>query len=96
MTFEHSQQHGSPHHFLAQLAGDWKGTSKLWLEPDKLTDESPVVGVVQLLRAHNIYHEVIVFPDDVHVALLFQHLLTAFNAADDFFNRFLGKESSRN
>ena len=49
MDFENSPQHGSPHHFLAQLAGNWKGTSKLWLEPDKLADESPVVGTIQLV-----------------------------------------------
>jgi len=49
MSFEQSQQHGSPHHFLAQLAGGWKGTSRLWLEPDKLADESPVQGSIQLI-----------------------------------------------
>ena len=47
MTFP--QTSGSPHHFLAQLAGGWTGTSKLWMEPDKLADESPVVGNVQLI-----------------------------------------------
>jgi hypothetical protein len=47
MAFEQSS--GSPHHFLARLAGSWTGTSKLWLEPDKLTDESPVAGSIQLL-----------------------------------------------
>lgn len=47
MTFPQSS--GSPHHFLAQLAGGWTGISRLWLEPDKLTDESPVVGSIQLI-----------------------------------------------
>jgi hypothetical protein len=47
MTFPQSS--GSPHHFLAGLAGGWAGTSKLWLEPDKLTDEAPFVGNIQLL-----------------------------------------------
>ena len=47
MTFEQSS--GSPHHFLAQLAGSWAGVSKLWLEPDSLTDESAVAGSIQLL-----------------------------------------------
>jgi len=42
-------QPGSPHHFLAQLVGPWQGTSKLWLEPDVLTDESPIIGTVQLV-----------------------------------------------
>jgi hypothetical protein len=49
MTFESSRQSGSPHHFLAQLVGGWIGTSKLWVEPDVLTDESPVQGSVQLV-----------------------------------------------
>jgi len=49
MNFENSKLAGSPHHFLAQLAGNWRGISKLWLEPDKLADESPVVGTIQLL-----------------------------------------------
>ena len=47
MTFPQSS--GSPHHFLAQLAGGWNGTSKLWLEPDKLADESPVLGTITLV-----------------------------------------------
>jgi hypothetical protein len=48
MSFESSSP-TTPHHFLSQLAGNWKGTSKLWLEPDKLADESPVVGTIQLV-----------------------------------------------
>ena len=47
MTFPKSPD--TPHHFLAQLAGNWRGTSKLWLEPGKLADESAVVGTIQLL-----------------------------------------------
>jgi len=39
----------SPHHFFAQLAGNWTGTSKLWLEPDKLAGEAPVVGTIQII-----------------------------------------------
>lgn len=47
MAFEQSS--GSPHHFLAQLAGSWTGVSRLWLEPDSLTDESAVAGSIQLI-----------------------------------------------
>lgn len=47
MTFEKST--GSPHHFLAQLAGHWKGVSKLWMEPDKLANEAELVGTIQLV-----------------------------------------------
>jgi hypothetical protein len=49
MDFSESKQKDSPHHFLARLAGHSTGTSKLWLEPDKLTDESPVFGSIQLI-----------------------------------------------
>ena len=49
MTFERVSQSGSPHHFFARLVGGWAGTTKLWLEPDVLTDESPVQGSVQLV-----------------------------------------------
>ena len=47
MSFEPTSS--SPHHFLAQLAGNWTGISRLWLESDSLTDESAVVGSIQLL-----------------------------------------------
>jgi hypothetical protein len=47
MSFEQSSD--SPHHFLAQLAGGWTGTSSLWLEPDKLANEAPLVGNIQLI-----------------------------------------------
>ena len=43
------QNSGSPHRLLPQLAGSWTGIPRLWLEPDKLTDESPVVGTIQLI-----------------------------------------------
>jgi len=49
MTFEGSRQSDSPHRFLAKLVGGWTGTAKLWVEPDVLTDESPVQGSVQLV-----------------------------------------------
>ena len=39
----------TPHHFLANLAGHWQGTSKLWLEPDTLANEAPLVGTIQLV-----------------------------------------------
>jgi hypothetical protein len=44
-----THKESSPHHFLAQLAGNWRGTSKLWMEPDKLASESPIVGTIQII-----------------------------------------------
>ena len=49
MNFENSKLAGSPHHFLARLAGGWTGTTKLWIESDVLADESPVQGSIQLV-----------------------------------------------
>ena len=49
MNFGQSQLSGSPHHFFAQLVGGWTGTTKLWLEPDVLTDESSVLGTITLV-----------------------------------------------
>ena len=43
------QTSGSPHHFLSKIAGGWAGISRLWFEPDKPADESPVVGNIQLV-----------------------------------------------
>lgn len=47
MTFEQSS--GSPHHFLSRLAGGWTGTSRVWLEPDNLAGEAPLIGNIQLV-----------------------------------------------
>ena len=49
MTFEGFKLSGSPHHFFAQLVGGWIGTTKLWVEPEVLTDESPVQGSIHLV-----------------------------------------------
>ena len=49
MSFDASNLTGSPHHFFTQIAGAWKGTSKLWLEPEVLAEESPVQGSIQLV-----------------------------------------------
>src|SRR5205085_3969395 len=40
-------------------------------DDDRNVAFSQTTGLVQLLRAHNVYHELIVFPDDVHYSLLF-------------------------
>ena len=46
------------HHQLSRLAGDWEGTTKVWFEPDKIADESPVKGKMRLiLEGRFILHE---------------------------------------
>jgi len=58
-------------------------------DDDRNVSFSQTTGLVQLLRANNVYHELIVFPDDVHDSLLYYRWLLSFNAADDFFKRFV-------
>lgn len=60
-------------------------------DDDRNVAFSQTTGLVQLLRARNIYHELIVFPDEVHDFLVFKKWVLTFTAADDFFNRFLRK-----
>jgi dipeptidyl aminopeptidase/acylaminoacyl peptidase len=60
-------------------------------DDDRNVAFSQTTGLVQLLRARNVRYELIVFPDEVHDFLVFKRWLTTFNAADDFFNRFLRK-----
>ncbi|MBI4521399.1 MAG: S9 family peptidase [Gemmatimonadetes bacterium] len=58
-------------------------------DDDRNVAFSQTVGLVQLLRAHNVPHELIVFPDDVHDSLLYSRWLVAFGATDEFFDRTL-------
>ena len=60
-------------------------------DDDRNVQFSQTVGLVQLLRARNVHYELMVFPDEVHDFLIFQRWVKTFNAADDFFNRFLRK-----
>jgi hypothetical protein len=43
---------------------------------------------------HGVYHELIVFPDDVHDFLLHRRLFISFNAMDDLFRRFRKGEAA--
>ena len=53
------------------------------------------VHLVQLLRAHNVYHEVIVFTDDTHEPLLHGRYLYVFNRLEEFIGRYLKGPSAR-
>jgi hypothetical protein len=44
---------------------------------------------VQLLRSHGIYHELTVFPDDVHESLVHSRWLEVWNHATVFLDRFV-------
>ena len=57
--------------------------------------QEDTTGLVQLLRAHNVYYELIVYPDDTHEPLLHKRYLHAFNRLEEFIGRFLKSEPAR-
>jgi len=59
-------------------------------DDDRNVAFSQTVGLVQLLRARNVPHEVVVFPDDVHDSLLHRRWLYTFERMDAFLRRHLG------
>jgi len=67
-------------------------TSPVYLihgDDDRNVDFSQTVGLVQLLRAHDVPFELMVLPDDVHDSLLFHRWITIFETSDDFLQRTL-------
>jgi dipeptidyl aminopeptidase/acylaminoacyl peptidase len=58
-------------------------------DDDRNVQFSQTTGLVQLLRAHDVYHELIVFTDDTHEPLLHMRYLYAFNRLEEFIGRFL-------
>lgn len=58
-------------------------------DDDRNVAFSQTTGLVQLLRAHNVPHELIVLPDDIHETLLHHRWVMCLNAMDKFLNRHL-------
>ena len=55
--FELSKTSGA-HQQLSRMVGNWEGTTKVWFDPSKLEDESPVRGTMKLiLDGRFILHE---------------------------------------
>ena len=48
------------------------------------------IGLVQLLRARNVYYELIVFPDDTHESMLHSRWMYTLDRMDAFFRKHLG------
>jgi dipeptidyl aminopeptidase/acylaminoacyl peptidase len=48
-----------------------------------------MTGLIQLLRARDVYYELIVFPDDVHESLLHSRWLYTLGRMDTFLHKFL-------
>jgi dipeptidyl-peptidase 4 len=71
--------------------GSWKSPVLLLHgDDDRNVAFAQTTGLVQLLRAHNVEHELIVFPDDVHDSLLYKRWLYAFERTSEFIGRHIG------
>jgi dipeptidyl-peptidase-4 len=64
-------------------------------DDDRNVAFSQTTGLVQLLRAHDVYYELIVNPDDTHETLLHKRWLDTFGRMEDFLKRFVRRESER-
>ncbi|MFO7261164.1 MAG: prolyl oligopeptidase family serine peptidase [bacterium] len=74
----------------APLVANWRSPVLLVHgDDDRNVSFSQTVGLVQLLRAHDVPFELIVFPDEVHDFLIHERWMKTFKAADDFFDRTL-------
>jgi dipeptidyl-peptidase-4 len=58
-------------------------------DDDRNVDFSQTVGLVSLLRARNIYHELMVVPDDLHESFYHQNWITTFDRTTAFLKRFV-------
>ena len=72
--------------------GNWKSPVLLLHgDDDRNVAFAQTIGLVQLLRAHNVDHELIVFPDDVHDSLLYKRWIYTFDRASEFIGRYIGQ-----
>ena len=58
-------------------------------DDDRNVDFAQTVGLVQLLRARNIYHEMIIIPDDLHESMLHKNWVNTWERTDEFLKRFV-------
>jgi dipeptidyl-peptidase 4 len=61
-------------------------------DDDRNVNFAQTVGLVDLLRAHDVPYELIVLPDDVHETLLYKRWLPLFDRMEDFLRRNLAGE----
>jgi dipeptidyl-peptidase 4 len=58
-------------------------------DDDRNVDFGQMVGLVQLLRAHHVYYELTVIPDDQHESMIHSNWVTTFGKMGDFLYRFV-------
>ena len=63
-------------------------------DDDRNVAFSQTVGLVQLLRAHHVYHELIVFPDDTHESLLNSRWMYTYARMEEWLDKYLKNAGS--
>jgi dipeptidyl aminopeptidase/acylaminoacyl peptidase len=58
-------------------------------DDDRNVDFAQTVGLVQLLRARNVYYELLVIPDDLHESMLHSRWMNTWNRIGVFLKRFV-------
>jgi len=58
-------------------------------DDDRNVDFAQTVGLVQLLRARGVYHEIMVVPDDLHESMLHANWIDTFDQMGTFLKRFV-------
>jgi dipeptidyl-peptidase-4 len=58
-------------------------------DDDRNVDFAQTVGLVSLLRARNVYYELMVMPDDLHESWYHENWIVTLNRMGDFFKRFV-------
>jgi dipeptidyl-peptidase 4 len=64
-------------------------------DDDRNVNFAQTVGLVQLLRAHGVQHELIVVPDDVHESLLHSRWVYTWERMADFLRRYVRDRNQR-
>ena len=63
-------------------------------DDDRNVNFAQTVGLVQLLRAHNVPYELFVMPDDTHETLLYKRWIPIWDRMESFLNKYLKKEDA--
>src|SRR5207237_10356605 len=63
-------------------------------DDDHVVPSQQATELIEGLRSHNIDHDVIMIPNEIHDMARYSSWMMLFNAADVYFNRQLNKQSA--
>lgn len=63
-------------------------------DDDRIVPSQQATELIEALRSHNIEHDVVMIPNEIHDMARYSSWMTLFNAADVYFDRQLNKRSA--